>query len=345
MTSRCITEYLLKSIKARDVKGLNQYRKLLIPVTWHIQDRNYSKAASECEFTTDSDGRWEIAHPNAKKKISLYLKLSKAKLSGLVVLSAMAGYALAPESFNLVSFACLTLGTSLCSGAANSFNQFIEVPFDSQMSRTRNRVLVQGSLQPLEAFKFGSFTSLAGITILSFGTNSLTAALGALNILLYAGVYTLSKRQSIANTWLGSLVGGIPPLMGWAANCADLHAGAWILAGILYSWQFPHFNALSWSYRPDYSRAGYRMMAVTDPDLCRRVTLRHSAAQLFLSLMMPLCGVTNWWFLLEITPVNLYLTYLAWRFYRETNNNSSRKLFRFSLLHLPILMFLALINK
>ena len=86
-------------------------------------------------------------------------------------------------------------------------------------------------------------------------------------------------------------------------------------------------------------------MAVTDPDLCRRVTLRHSAAQMPLAVMLPLFGVTNWWFLLEITPVNLYLLYLAWRFYRESNNNSSRKLFRFSLIHLPIVMLLALVNK
>ena len=63
--------------------------------------------------------------------------------------------------------------------------------------------------------------------------------------------------MSIANTWIGSVVGGIPPLMGWAACTGSLDVGAWALAGILYCWQFPHFNALSWSYRPDYSRGMY----------------------------------------------------------------------------------------
>ena len=90
--------------------------------------------------------------------------------------------------------------------------------------------------------------------LIYFVISYLIVFIGALNIVLYAGIYTRSKRQSILNTWLGSLVGGIPPLMGWAASCSYLHPGAWILAGILYSWQFPHFNALSWSYRPDYSR-------------------------------------------------------------------------------------------
>ena len=87
------------------------------------------------------------------------------------------------------------------------------------------------------------------------------------------------------------------------------------------------------------------MMAVTDPGLCRRVALRHSAAQIPFSVLLPLVGVTNWWFLLEVTPFNIYLTYLAWNFYKESSNNSSRKLFRFSLLHLPVVMLLALVNK
>lgn len=77
---------------------------------------------------------------------------------------------------------------------------------------------------------------------------------GFLNIFLYAGVYTPSKRYHIANTWIGAVVGAIPPLMGWAACTGDLNVGALTLAAILFSWQFPHFNALSWNYRPDYSR-------------------------------------------------------------------------------------------
>lgn len=295
--------------------------------------------------TQKESGKWVTAQPDARTRIGYYLQLSKARLSGLVVLSAMAGYAVAPEPFGLVNFGLLTVGTALCSGSANAFNQFIEVPYDSQMSRTRNRVLVKGLLQPKDAFMFASVAGLVGISVLSFGVNSLTGVLGALNLLLYAGIYTPSKRWSITNTWIGSVVGGIPPLMGWAACTGTLGAGAWVLAGMLYCWQFPHFNSLSWSYRPDYSRAGYRMMAVTDPALCRRVTLRHSIAQIPLALLLPLFDVTNWWFLLETMPLNSYLIYLSWKFYNDSNNHSSRKLFRFSLIHLPILMLLALVNK
>ena len=91
--------------------------------------------------------------------------------------------------------------------------------------------------------------------------------------------------------------------------------------------------------------AGYRMMSVTDPALTRRVTLRHTIAQIPLAILLPWLEVTNWWFFLESIPLNVYFSYLAWRFYQDSNNQSARKLFRFSLIHLPILMGLILLNK
>lgn len=60
-------------------------------------------------------------------------------------------------------------------------------------------------------------------------------------------------------------VGGIPPLMGWVACTGEITHGALLLGGILYAWQFPHFNALSWNLRNDYNKAGYKMMAISHP--------------------------------------------------------------------------------
>ncbi len=133
--------------------------------------------------------------------------------------------------------------------------------------------------------------------------------------------------------------------MGWVGCSGTFDAGAWILGGLLYAWQFPHFNALSWNLRPDYSRAGYRMMAVTNPGLCRRTALRYTIALGALSLAAPYFDVTNVWFALETLPLNAYFGYLAWRFYKNSDSGTSRKLFRFSLLHLPALMILFLLNK
>ncbi|CAG9766076.1 unnamed protein product [Ceutorhynchus assimilis] len=277
--------------------------------------------------------------------IQHYLKLSKIRLTTLVVVTTMAGYAMAPAPFEWTTFALSIAGTGLLSGAANAVNQYHEVPFDAQMNRTKQRVLVCGRLTPLHSIMFACAASASGLGILYYGVNGLTASLGLLNLLIYTSVYTPMKRISILNTWVGSIVGAIPPLMGWAACANELGPGAFLMAALLYSWQFPHFNALSWNLRPDYSRAGYRMMAVTDPGLCRRVALRHTVALEAMSIAAPLLDVTNWWFLLEATPLNLYFIYLAYRFYKDSSSATSRKLFRYSLIHLPLLMILFLINK
>lgn len=252
---------------------------------------------------------------------------------------------MAPAPFDPATFALVSLGTGLVSAAANSINQYHEVPFDSQMSRTKNRVLVTGQLTPAHAIGFALASAGTGLSMLYFGVNGLTAALGAGNLFLYTSIYTPMKRFSILNTWVGSIVGAIPPLMGWAACAGGLDVGAWMLAGLLYAWQFPHFNALSWNLRPDYSRAGYRMMSVTNPGLCRRTALRYTAAIGALCIAASFLDVTNQWFALESLPLNAYFTYLAYKFYKKSDSGSSRKLFMFSLIHLPALMVLFLLNK
>lgn len=284
--------------------------------------------------------------PGLSRLIYHYMMLSKIRLTSLVVLTAMAGYAMAPGSFELGTFLLCSAGTTLVSGAANSINQVIETSFDAQMPRTRNRVLVKGYLSRLHAVGFAMGASTVGLSMLYFGVNETTAALGAANLILYTSIYTPMKRYSILNTWVGSIVGAIPPLMGWAAcTGGDLGAGAWILAGLLYCWQFPHFNALSWNIRPEYLKAGYKMMANSHPALCTRVSLRHTGFITGLSLLAPVLDVTNAWFALETLPLNAYFAYLAWDFHQKADSKSSRKLFRFSLLHLPLLMGLFLLNK
>lgn len=289
---------------------------------------------------------WRYIQLDPSKLSTHCLMLSKIRLTSLVVITTMGGYALAPAAFDIQTFILCSIGTGLVSATANSINQFFEVPFDAQMSRTKNRVLVRSHLTPAHAIAFATVSGVAGLSMLYLGVNGVTAALGATNLILYTLIYTPMKRVSILNTWVGSVVGAIPPLMGWAGCAGDITApGAWIMSGMLYAWQFPHFNALSWNLRPDYSRAGYRMMAVTNPGLCRRVALRYTAAIMGLSYLAPVLDVTNWWFALESTPLNAYFLYLAWQFNKQSDSASSRKLFRFSLIHLPALMLLMLLNK
>ncbi|KPJ07911.1 Protoheme IX farnesyltransferase, mitochondrial [Papilio machaon] len=339
---------LLKIGQGKEIQQLakistSHHWRSKLPITTQTQSLQNVKGKN---IPIDNRAWKETPTLDIKNNMGNYcMMLSKFRLTSLVVMTSMAGYALAPAPFNFTTFALCAVGTGLVSSAANSINQYHEVPFDAQMSRTKYRVLVKGLLEPVHAISFAAVTSATGLGVLYFGVNPLTAALGAGNLLLYTSVYTPMKRMSILNTWLGSVVGAIPPLMGWAGCTGSLDAGALVLGMVLYSWQFPHFNALSWNLRPDYSRAGYRMMAVTDPGLCRRVALRHTGIITATCIASSYLDVTNMWFALESLPLNLYFMYLAWQFYKKSDSGSSRKLFRFSLIHLPALMLLMLVNK
>ncbi|CAG8476355.1 8417_t:CDS:2 [Diversispora eburnea] len=239
----------------------------------------------------------------------------------------MCGYAMAPMSTDLLCLLATTTGTGLCVASANAFNQWIEIPYDAQMSRTRNRVLVRNALSPFHAFTFGTITGIVGVGILSTMVNQLTAILGASNIFLYTCIYTQMKRMTIANTWVGSMVGAIPPIMGWAACTNNLEIGSLILGSILFAWQFPHFNALAWNMRFDYEKAGYKMMVVKNPSLNSRVSLRYALALFPLSIMIPFTEMTTWWFALDSSLINSVLLLGAYRFWKDSNDKSARDLF------------------
>ena len=298
---------------------------------------------SLAKFETELE--WSSAKLDPSKLLSHYLMLSKSRLTLLVCLTAGAGYGMAPGDLNMVTALLATGGTAMASAAANSINQIIEVPFDSQMNRTKNRVLVRGQVSTLHAASFAAVLATSSTAMLYTLVNPVTAALSFFNLVLYTSVYTPMKRYSILNTWVGSVVGAVPPIIGWTAATGTLDPGAFILAGVLYTWQFPHFNSLSWNLRPDYSRAGYRMMSVTHPDLCRRVAVRHSLGLIAVCSAAPLLEVTHWAFALESLPLNLYMVYLSWRFYQKADSASSRKLFRYTLIHLPLLMTLMILGK
>ncbi|XP_020291281.1 protoheme IX farnesyltransferase, mitochondrial [Pseudomyrmex gracilis] len=341
-TTRICAEEVAQTVEDSKVRVAS-----VIPLTsvipLHTKESVTHKVKKDPEKVKESE--WTPMVTDHGTLLKQYLKLSKIKLTSLVVATTMAGYALAPAPFDIYTFAMCFLGTGLVSGTANTINQIFEVPFDAQMKRTKNRTLVCGRLTTVHAAVFATISGVVGLSLLYHQVNSVTAILGAVNVVLYTLVYTPMKRISIANTWIGSVVGAIPPLMGWAACTGDVMTpGAWILPGILYAWQFPHFNALSWNLRPDYSQAGYRMMAVTDPGLCRRTTVRYTAALTGLCYLAPVLDVTSWWFALTSTPLNVYFLYLAWRFNQHSDSANSRKLFRFSLLHLPLLMILILTN-
>uniref|UniRef100_H2Z6I3 Protoheme IX farnesyltransferase, mitochondrial n=1 Tax=Ciona savignyi TaxID=51511 RepID=H2Z6I3_CIOSA len=285
---------------------------------------------------------WKDNQMDLMKWPLVYASLSKWYLTWFVVMTADAGYCLAPVPFEQSTFLLVTLGTALCSCSANTLNQIAEVPYDAQMDRTRNRPLVKGIISPLHAFLFAVVTGSTGVACLYQGVNGLTAALGFTNLALYAGVYTALKRKHWFNTWVGAVVGSIPPLMGWTAATGSLDSGAMIFAGILYAWQFPHFYALAWRRRGDYARGSYHMLPLSHPTATKYVVLFHTGLLWSLCLAAPVTGVTTLWFVAMSTPINLWLSYKSYRFHRETNSNSALQLYKCSLYYL-LLISLALV--
>ncbi|GBO38497.1 Protoheme IX farnesyltransferase, mitochondrial [Araneus ventricosus] len=122
-------------------------------------------------------------------------------------------------------------------------------------------------------------------------------------------------------------------------------SGAVLIGAIVYSWAFQRLNALPWILRSDYSRLGYCMAAVIDPAMCRRVALLHSVGPLILCSCAPFLDLTTWTFAFDSFPLNCYLIYRAWSFFKDGDNQSARKLVDFNLIYLPLLMFLMLVGK
>ena len=182
------------------------------------------------------------------------------------------------------------------------------------MKRTHTRPLPSGRVVPTEAAMVGTAMGAAGVGILTALTNPVVATLGAGNILLYSGVYTYSKRKTEWNTWIGSVVGAVPPLMGWAAASggAVLSGDAAMLTGLLFLWQFPHFFALSWMYRDDYARGGFQMVAVNDATGLRTAKLitDYSIYLTALPLVATATGLTSSMYAVEGTVLNAYLVYI-----------------------------------
>ncbi|KAF4120408.1 heme o synthase [Geosmithia morbida] len=310
-----------------------------------------------------------------RRTLSSCLSLSKPRLTVLVVLTAMVPYALYPvpemlhpsmtetPSLSPLTLLFLTTGTALCSASANALNMLYEPSTDARMTRTRNRPLVRNLLSRRAAVLFAVLAGAAGVSGLYFGVNPTVSGLGLANIVLYAGIYTPLKAVTVLNTWIGALVGGIPPLMGWAAAAGETATrdgswrellfasdgssiGGWLMAILLFSWQFPHFMSLSWGIREEYKAAGLRMLAWTNPARNARVALRYSL--IFPPLCVALCaaGVTSWGFAATSLPVNVWLIREAVQFWRkEGHGGSARGLFWASVWHLPGVMILSLLHK
>jgi protoheme IX farnesyltransferase len=267
---------------------------------------------------------------------------------GIFQATATAGYvAASTDDIDWGGCGWTSLGTMLCSSAANALNQIYEVSNDAKMTRTAIRPLPAGRMSKAHALVFALVTGATGVYVLFDRVNATTAALGGANIALYAMVYTPLKQISIVNTWVGAVVGAVPPLMGWAGALGELDVGACLLAAGLYFWQLPHFMALAWMSRKDYAAGGYRMLSLVDPTGKRTAAcaLRNCMYLFPLGALSTWLGITSPYFAYESAFITAGMLLTAANFYAKPSTGNARILFRASLLHLPVFMGAFLLHR
>lgn len=277
-----------------------------------------------------------------------YFQLMKFNLTFMVVFSCVVGYLLVPGvEFNLVKVLLLFAGGLLVSGSANTINQVWEKNTDKLMARTANRPLPAGRLSETEASVVAVVTGLAGIAIMAYSFNWLSAILSLSSLVLYGFVYTPWKKWNSLAVLVGAIPGALPPLIGWAAGANQLSEGGWSLFAIQFLWQFPHFWAIAWIAHQDYTKAGFKLLpAAGGPN---KMTALQSAT--YALLLIP-AGLAP--YLLKISGsisaiicilAGIFYLYRAVTLYRKCDVPAARKLMFGSYIYLVIVQLALLADK
>lgn len=286
----------------------------------------------------------DIAHalPDAQRSSTVadYISLTKPRLNLLVVLTSAAGYYLggvaAPD---LVKMAQAVVGTALVAGGSAVLNQVYERDTDARMRRTRMRPLPDHRVAVPEATIYGLVLSAAGLAILALSTNWVAATLAFATLVTYLLVYTPMKRTSTLSTLVGAVPGALPAVIGWSAARGDIAIGGWTLFAIVFLWQIPHFMAIAWMYRDDYRSAGFPMLPVVEPDGRRtgQQALLYAAALLPVSIGPTFVGLAGWVYFWIALVLGVALLALSARFARSRTDGSARTLFFASIIYLPLI--------
>ncbi len=284
----------------------------------------------------------------AGRRLAGFLALTKPRITLLVVLTTLVGFLVAaPRPVAVLLLLHALVGTGLTAGAAGALNQWAERRLDAEMRRTARRPLPSGRLTPLEAAVFGLGLSAAGTAYLALTTNALASAIAAVTVASYLLLYTPLKRVTSLATVVGAVPGALPPLVGWAAARGRLGVEAWVLFGIVFLWQMPHFLALAQLYRADYARAGLRMLTVEDATGrgAGRQAALYALALVPVSLLPTPLGLAGpVYFLGALALGSGFLAGACGLAAAPASAAAARRLFHASLLYLPALCLLLLVG-
>lgn len=275
-------------------------------------------------------------------------ELTKPGITLMVVLTAGLGFLLAEqEGISFLLLVHTLVGTGLVSAGASVLNQVLERETDALMRRTARRPLPAGRMGPDAALLFGVTLGVAGLAQLALAVNLLTALLGAVALAGYVFVYTPLKRVSSLATVIGAVPGAIPPMMGWSAVRNEIDLAAWVLFGILFFWQMPHFLAIAWLCRDDYRDAGFPMLTVGDTEGHRtaRQVLLYGAVLVPVSLMPSLLGLMGTVYFVGALALGLAYFGVGLGFARSRTTPGARWLMLASILYFPAVLLVMLLDR
>ena len=279
--------------------------------------------------------------------LASYYELTKPRVTWLIVMSTAVGYYFGHSGhWSLFEVVNTLFGTALMASGTAALNQWYERDADKLMKRTQMRPLPSGRLNPWPAFWFGVALSLAGALELGFGANWLTSALCVATLAMYLGIYTPLKQKTWWSTTLGAIPGAMPPLIGFAGAAGKLTPEAWAMGAILFLWQFPHFYAIAWMYREDYSRAGIRMLPVVEPDgksTARQIVL-YSLLLIPVSLLPKWLGMTGSVYMIGAMALGLWFLFAGIQVSFDRTRTRARKVLVTSVIYLPVLYALMVLD-
>jgi protoheme IX farnesyltransferase len=277
-----------------------------------------------------------------------YAKLTKPRITALVVATTLIGFYLAssgPMNFWLLLNALI--GTALVASGASALNMVLEWDADSRMRRTEQRPIPSGRLTILQSFSWGSALVVSGVFYLWISVNLLTSLLAIITVNLYLFAYTPLKRRSYLCTAVGAIPGAIPPMMGWTAARNSLDPQAWWLFAILFFWQLPHFLSIAWLYRDDYARGGFPMLPVLDADGSRtsRHIITETVALVLVTMLPAISGNLGHLYLTGAILCGCIFLYMGIRLAISRSSMDARRLLLTSVIYLPVLLALMMIDK
>jgi len=248
--------------------------------------------------------------------------------------------------FNWAQFIGLTIGGSFITFSANAFNQILEKEQDGIMARTQNRPLVQNKITLTQAFIIATIIGLLGFVALYFMTFPIAGVLGLISLVLYAFVYTPSKKITSFCVFIGAIPGALPPLIGYVAGTGEIDSVGIYMFIFQFIWQFPHFWAIAWMLNDDYSKVNYKMLPskTGKSKISALIIVIYTLFTAIIGAVPYTAGIMNLFGFIIVILAGIYFIVMSVRLLRKLDDIQAKKLMFASLLYMPIVYLMILFS-